>query len=55
MMVTLRSLVGIYTEYWTMVLGIILMLLIFFLPQGLLGFLLDKLRPEDTAARPEEV
>ncbi|MBF0498174.1 MAG: branched-chain amino acid ABC transporter permease [Deltaproteobacteria bacterium] len=54
-MVTLRSLVGIYTEYWTLVLGIILMLLIFFLPQGVLGFFLEKFRPKNTTAGPEEV
>jgi len=35
--VALRSFVGIYTEYWTLVLGIVLMLLIFFLPEGVLG------------------
>jgi branched-chain amino acid transport system permease protein len=35
--VALRSFVGIYTEYWTMVLGIVLMFLILFLPQGVLG------------------
>jgi len=28
-MVTLRTFVGIYTEYWTLILGIVLMLLIF--------------------------
>jgi branched-chain amino acid transport system permease protein len=37
--VGLRSFVGIYTEYWTLVLGIVLMLLIFFLPEGVLGLL----------------
>jgi branched-chain amino acid transport system permease protein len=38
-MVALRTFVGIYTEYWTLVLGIVLMLLIYFLPQGILGYL----------------
>ncbi|NIS70923.1 MAG: branched-chain amino acid ABC transporter permease, partial [Proteobacteria bacterium] len=33
-MIGLRTFVGIYTEYWTMILGIILILLIFFLPEG---------------------
>jgi branched-chain amino acid transport system permease protein len=42
-MVTLRTVVGVYTEYWTMVLAIILMLLIFFLPEGILGFV-QKIR-----------
>ena len=36
-MVILRTFVGIYTEYWTLVLGIVLMLLIFFMPDGVLG------------------
>ena len=40
--VSLRTFVGIYTEYWTMVLGILLILLIFFLPQGVLGYILEK-------------
>lgn len=43
--VALRSFVGIYTEYWTMVLGIVLMLLIFFLPEGVLGLFTG--RPRD--------
>jgi branched-chain amino acid transport system permease protein len=43
--VTLRTFVGIYTEYWTLVLGVVLMLLIFFLPEGVLGFALGKARP----------
>jgi len=43
--VTLRTFVGIYTEYWTMVLGIVLMLLIFFLPEGALGLLLRRREP----------
>ncbi len=36
--VCLRALVGVYTEYWTMALAIILMLLIYFLPEGVIGF-----------------
>jgi branched-chain amino acid transport system permease protein len=36
--VILRTVMGIHTEYWTLVLGVILMLLIFFLPEGVLGF-----------------
>ena len=38
--VLLRTFVGIQTEYWTTVMGVILMLLIFFLPEGVLGFVL---------------
>jgi branched-chain amino acid transport system permease protein len=36
-MVTLRTFVGSVTEYWTMILGIVLILLIFFLPEGIMG------------------
>lgn len=36
-MVTLRTLVGSVTEYWTMILGIVLILLIFFLPEGIMA------------------
>jgi branched-chain amino acid transport system permease protein len=36
--VTLRTVVGVYTEYWTSVLAVVLMLLIFYLPQGVLGY-----------------
>jgi branched-chain amino acid transport system permease protein len=41
--VGLRTFVGIYTEYWTMILGILLILLIFFLPEGVMGFIGEKL------------
>lgn len=34
--------VGTYTEYWLLVLGIILLVLVLVLPQGLLGFLEEK-------------
>ena len=51
--VILRTFVGIYTEYWTLVLGIVLMLLILFLPEGVLGLFLRKRRSPKTA--PEEV
>ena len=44
-MVSLRTFVGIYTEYWTLILGVLLILLIFFLPQGVMGYLLEKLSP----------
>ena len=43
--VSLRTFVGIYTEYWTLILGVILIFLIFFLPEGVMGFLLEKLGP----------
>jgi branched-chain amino acid transport system permease protein len=41
--VALRTFVGVYTEYWTMILGILLILLIFFLPEGVIGFMGEKL------------
>jgi len=37
--VALRTFVGIYTEYWTLVLGVLLIFLIFFLPEGVMGFI----------------
>jgi len=40
--VALRTFVGKYTEYWTMILGIILILLIFFLPEGVMGYFVTK-------------
>ena len=39
-MVALRTFVGKYTEYWTLILGVILILLIFFLPEGVMGYFL---------------
>jgi len=45
-MMALRTFVGIYTEYWTLILGIILILLIFFLPEGVMGYLLEKFKPQ---------
>ncbi len=41
-MVSLRTFVGIYTDYWTLVLGILLILLIFFLPEGVWGYIVEK-------------
>ena len=40
--ISLRTFVGIYTEYWTLILGIVLMLLIFFLPEGMLSLFFKK-------------
>ena len=48
--VTLRTVVSVYTGYWTMVLAIVLMVLIFFLPQGVLGYLLELFQSSGTAA-----
>ena len=43
--VALRTFVGKYTEYWTLILGVILILVIFFLPEGVMGFFQDLLKP----------
>ena len=40
--VALRTFVGAYTEYWTLILGCLLILLIFFLPEGVMGFFEQK-------------
>ncbi len=52
--VLLRTFVGIYTEYWTMILGIVLMLLILFLPQGVLGFFQEKFETDGMKTIREE-
>jgi branched-chain amino acid transport system permease protein len=39
LVVALRVFVGRHTEYWTLILGVLLILLIFFLPEGILGTL----------------
>jgi branched-chain amino acid transport system permease protein len=49
-MVSLRTFVGIYTEYWTLILGIILILLIFFLPEGVWGYVLEKFHSQPKEA-----
>jgi branched-chain amino acid transport system permease protein len=43
--VALRTFVGRYTEYWTLILGIILILVIFFLPEGVMGFFRELFKP----------
>ena len=42
--VALRTFAGVYTEYWTLILGVILILLIFFLPEGVMGFVEAKIK-----------
>lgn len=44
LVVALRTVASIYTEYWTTVLGVVLILLIFFLPDGVMGFLQERFR-----------
>jgi branched-chain amino acid transport system permease protein len=36
-MVALRTFVSSYTDYWTLILGVVMILLIFFLPDGIMG------------------
>ena len=43
-LVTLRTFVSTYTDYWALVLGIIMMLVIFFLPNGILGYVEEKFK-----------
>jgi branched-chain amino acid transport system permease protein len=43
--VALRTFASKYTDYWTLILGVILILLIFFLPEGVMGFVLEKFKP----------
>ena len=48
--VALRTFVGKYTEYWTLILGVMLILVIFFLPEGVMGFFQDLFKPKAKAA-----
>lgn len=43
LIVVLRTFAGRHTEYWTMILGLILILLIFFMPEGVMGFVAERL------------
>jgi branched-chain amino acid transport system permease protein len=43
--VALRTFVGKYTEYWTLILGIMLILVIFFLPEGVMGYFQKLFKP----------
>ncbi|MEJ2097522.1 MAG: branched-chain amino acid ABC transporter permease [Deltaproteobacteria bacterium] len=51
--VSLRTFVGTYTEYWTFVLGVILILLIFFLPEGVMSLILNVFQ-KTVRAQPKE-
>jgi branched-chain amino acid transport system permease protein len=42
--IALRTFVSTYTDYWALVLGIIMMLVIFFLPNGILGYVEEKFK-----------
>ncbi len=48
--VALRTFVGIFTEYWTLILGIMLILIIFFLPEGVMGYLEKIFKPRTREA-----
>jgi len=52
--VSLQTFVGMYTEYWTLIMGIILILLIFFLPEGVLGFFLERFSSREQAMSAEK-
>ena len=45
-LVLLRVFVSVYTQYWSLILGTILSLVIIFLPDGLLGFFVRRFRGE---------
>ncbi len=49
LVVLLRTFAGIYTEYWTLVLGMVLMFVILFLPEGISGHFQNKfsMRPKN--------
>jgi branched-chain amino acid transport system permease protein len=53
LMVLLRIFVGTYTEYWTLILGLILLLLVIFLPEGITGYLQEKFKPHAKAIAQE--
>jgi branched-chain amino acid transport system permease protein len=53
LIVGLRTVVSIYTDYWTLILGVLLILLIFFLPDGVMGYLLERFRPRAPMAEVE--
>jgi len=42
--IILRTFISTFTSYWTFVLGIIMMFVIFFLPNGVLGYIEEKLK-----------
>ena len=48
-MLSLRTFAGMYTEHWTLILGIILMALIFCLPEGVFGFIMRIATSNDSA------
>ncbi|MHB8766287.1 MAG: branched-chain amino acid ABC transporter permease [Deferrisomatales bacterium] len=56
-LLSLRTFAGMYTDYWTLILGVILMALIYFLPEGVCGWvasLAGRGRPHTPAAAAAE-
>lgn len=51
--VLMRIFVGTYTQYWTLILGIILLLLVIFLPEGVVGYFQEKFKPSAKATSAE--
>lgn len=51
--VALRTFSSKYTDYYTTILGVVLILLIFFLPEGVMGFLQERFGTRDTS-QPED-
>jgi branched-chain amino acid transport system permease protein len=52
--ISLRTFVGIYTDHWTLILGLLMMFLIFFLPKGVLGLFHHLFQLKSDLKRPEE-
>jgi branched-chain amino acid transport system permease protein len=52
--VSLRTYVGTYTDYWTLILGLLMMFLILFMPKGVLGFFHHLLRAKSKNVQPQE-
>ncbi len=50
-LVLLSMVLGVYTGYWLLVLGLILVVLALFLPQGIVGFLEERLPKKNPADR----
>lgn len=53
--VALRTFVSTYTLYWTLVLGVVMMLVILFLPNGILGWFDDRSQRRDETEREGDV
>ncbi len=51
LMVLFRTFIGTFTIYWAFIQGIILMIIIFFLPNGVLGYFGKKIKPSGKAIK----